>query len=120
MQSEKRLLFIDDDKAQLQACMRMLRATQYRCDVSNDPFAALQHPDLALFDVILVDNRMPNISGVTVLNVLRERFLPKKLVLVSGDVHQASQLSSQLALAAVLEKPFSQVQLLKMLDALWS
>ena len=119
MLPEKRILFIDDDKAQLQAFLRMLRATHYRCEVSNDPFTALQHPDLAEFDVILVDNRMPSMSGVVVLNALRARFPDKKLILVSGNLNQTPQPSPRLALTSLLDKPFSKVQLLQMLDALW-
>jgi signal transduction histidine kinase len=77
---EARILVVDDDPANLQAMINLLRLEGYSIVVVNRGQLALEElsrsPDVFL---VVLDIMMPDMSGYEVLNKIRERFSPFEL-----------------------------------------
>ena len=79
-----RILLIDDD-ADLTRYLKLAleeRSYQVECLEATD-----RGPELLAtgrFDLVLLDNRMPGISGIEFLSVLRERGLSVPVILMTG------------------------------------
>jgi DNA-binding NtrC family response regulator len=62
-----RILVIDDDKAILQACRSILEDAGYEVEVASDGREGLERLRQKLYDLALVDLKMPGMSGIEVL-----------------------------------------------------
>jgi DNA-binding NtrC family response regulator len=62
-----RILVIDDDKAILQACRSILEDAGHDVEVASDGPAGLERLRQKLYDLALVDLKMPGMSGIEVL-----------------------------------------------------
>jgi DNA-binding NtrC family response regulator len=62
-----RILVIDDDEAILQTCRTILEDEGHEVEVASDGRAGLELLRQKLFDVALVDLKMPGMSGIEVL-----------------------------------------------------
>jgi len=85
----RRILFVDDDELILRSIDRVLRrhAQQagWELDFVSDGSAALQLLAQKPFDVILVDDQMPRMSGATLLARVRESHPGMVRILLSGN-----------------------------------
>jgi DNA-binding NtrC family response regulator len=116
---QPKLVFVDDDLAVLSAYQRMLRPSGYHCEFLSEPATLLQTADLTDVRLLLVDQRMPKLSGTQLLTALHGRFPLMKRVLISGDIVGAkAELAEAVTLHAVLAKPCSKVALLQCIDRL--
>ena len=61
-----KLLIVDDEKDNLEALRRLLRS-QYEISVTTSPFEALKLVQQEEFNVIVSDQRMPEMTGVEFL-----------------------------------------------------
>lgn len=61
-----RLLIVDDEKDNLEALRRLLRG-QYDVEITTSPFEALKWIQTGDFNVIVSDQRMPEMTGVELL-----------------------------------------------------
>jgi len=61
-----RLLIVDDEKDNLEALRRLLRG-QYDVEITTSPFEALKWIQTGEFNVIVSDQRMPEMTGVELL-----------------------------------------------------
>jgi CheY-like chemotaxis protein len=80
-----RVLVVDDDPLQLRAAARLLRALGHSGALAPQGQVALDLLGQQVFDVVLLDLRMPGLDGVEILRLLRPRFPQLPVVLVSGD-----------------------------------
>ena len=72
MQNKKTLLIVDDDIAH-RTMLRILLDWQYEIFEADDGKTAIEEADKRDFSLILMDIRMPGISGIEALDQIRSR-----------------------------------------------
>jgi len=71
--STKKILYIDDNQDHLLIVASMLKREGYDCDIFSNPEKGLQAALTNDYALILVDMQMPKVSGIDLLNQLKER-----------------------------------------------
>lgn len=110
-----RVLVVDDDPRVLNSLRRLL---QDECEVRcvESPTDALELAVTELFDVILTDFRMPQMTGTEFAHAVKERVTPAPSILMltgaPDSVTHATPGSQDLVL--VLGKPYDSTRLLRM------
>lgn len=115
-----RLLVADDDPLQLRAAARMLKSLGHSGALAPHGEAALALLERQVFDVVLLDLRMPVLDGLETLARIRlgDNRLP--VVLVSGDdLSSEWDFYRRAGASACLMKPLAQVALQQVLSR-WS
>jgi DNA-binding response OmpR family regulator len=110
--SSPAICVIEDDIDLLAMMVNALRDAGYRVIEANDgaqflrTFARAGH-DRSKVDVLVTDNRMPSISGLSVLEKAREKDWVHYAILVSAYVDEDVRAEASRLGASVLPKPFS-------------
>jgi DNA-binding response OmpR family regulator len=82
----KRILVADDDRIVREWLTGILRAERFLVSTAADGAATLKRLRSGRFDLVLLDIRMPRMSGLDVLAALRrKRNAPKVIVITSDD-----------------------------------
>jgi two-component system response regulator FixJ len=112
----RRILVIDDEPALRRTLERALRGQGYDVSSVADPHSAYQILAEFRFDLVLLDLRLPQMSGDTLFLALVRHWprLLGRIILMSGDI-QAPQPGwpAELIHSPVLHKPFSLDVLIK-------
>ncbi|CAM3818365.1 response regulator [Rheinheimera salexigens] len=111
-----KVLFVDDEPFILDAYLRMLRNTSFQCFTLSDSRQLFQHPAISELDIIVVDQQMPHVTGIEIVQKLEQHFPHIKRVLISGDLDYAlrelSTTATTATIDAALQKPFTKAVLL--------
>jgi two-component system response regulator HydG len=108
-----RILVIDDDQAVRDSMARMLRGAGYSVDTAASGEEGLVAAKGNAFDVILSDMRMPGISGIDVLQRLRDQHVDCAFIVMTGfgTVDSAVE-AMKLGAVDFVQKPFFRDELL--------
>ncbi len=68
-----KILVVEDDKVVGQYIRRGLEESQYHADLVEDGLEALRQISGGLYDLVVLDLRLPGMSGLEVLRTLRDR-----------------------------------------------
>ncbi len=79
------VLFVDDDRALLDALQRSLRGVPYRLLTAGDARQALDLVETEPVDVLVADDQMPGMSGVELVTQVRQRFPDVVSLMLSGN-----------------------------------
>lgn len=106
MKSSPTILVIDDEQAAHKALSRLLES-EFSIQSAYSGPEGLKKVDLIAPDLILLDMRMPEMSGLTVLKKLKEndKNIPVIILTAYGNVGSAVQ-AIKLGAADYIEKPF--------------
>lgn len=108
----KRVLVLDDEFVVRQLMVEILERAGYAVEAAARPLRALERLAQGAFDVLVTDLVMPELSGLDVLQRVREAAPGLPVVLVTGQgTDENLARAVELGAAAVLEKPFSHAQL---------
>lgn len=66
-----RILIVDDTKINLTVAINLLRNTQMRIDTAESGAAAVTLAEMDVYDIILMDQRMPEMDGTEALRLIR-------------------------------------------------
>ena len=112
-----RVLVVDDDPAVLELLSDLLQLHGYTVSVASSGEAALEQASQVEFGVVLLDVRMPGMSGTDVLERLGAHSPDTAVVMVTAakDVDQAVQSMKQGAYDVIL-KPFHQDDVLMRME----
>ena len=80
-----RILLIDDDDEFMRFLLESLDRQGHRVDCLESPFGAPERLAQTNFDVVLLDNRMPGMSGIEFLAALEQREISVPVILMTGD-----------------------------------
>lgn len=81
--SEK-ILYMEDDEAQVRLARKCLERAGYEVDAALDGNAGLDACESKQYDVIIVDQTMPGLSGLEVIHQLAERGKMPPTIMVTG------------------------------------
>ena len=112
---KRRALVADDDEVMVEYVAATLRQAGYSVETCRDGMTALEKFRAAPFDVVVIDLRMPRLSGIGFLNNLRLTADVKcRFVMLSGMDDQKTQRDAIAAGAnAYLIKPASMQKILE-------
>ncbi len=112
-----RILVVDDEPAMLENCTRLLSRGGYACRTLEDPSRFREVLTAVRPDVVLVDLRMPDIDGMTILTeaLAEDRALPVVIMTAYATVASAVRAIREGAFD-YLTKPFTGDQLLVAVD----
>ena len=81
----RKILIIDDEEAIRDGCQQVLTRKGYHVDCAGDAVNGLKMGLKNSYDVILLDVRMPNVSGMDILKKLKEeKNVSAKVIIVTG------------------------------------
>jgi DNA-binding response OmpR family regulator len=118
----KRILVIDDDKLLQRAITFKLRASGYEVITANDVYTALELIDKHKIDGVISDIMMPDISGLSLLSLLKQFYFNRIPVIVISSLgkEQAGASAMDLGAYSFLEKPIDFDELLKQVSNMLS
>jgi CheY-like chemotaxis protein len=101
------VLVVDDDTSVLDCYRKLLNRAGYKTVTESDPRKVLMDGrNLEGVDLLLIDYKMPELDGLTLLAELRRREFKARCVLVSAFLNDGvRQQARHLGVDHVLEKP---------------
>ncbi len=107
-----RIMIVDDDRRVAAALERALR--KHHPVVETDSVAAARRlREGEWFDVVLSDNRMPDVTGLQLLAMARRMADPPVFILISGDDNLGPNEAD-----ATLSKPFKMDELIRVITTM--
>ena len=119
MEAPKRILLVDDEKDFLFSAGLALRQAGYEVLIEESPIKAIGTVIDAfrrqeLFDLMVTDLRMPVMSGVEMVEVLRERGIPLHVLTISSFCRKGIRCTMDCSCGTNhLDKPFEPRELLE-------
>src|SRR5262245_3999809 len=102
-----RILIADDDEGIRFMSSNVLSDNGFDVTVVSDGEQAWEALSHAHFDLLITDNDMPGLTGLKLIERIRETGMRLPIIMASGSLTTASTLDQpQLQIAAVLSKPF--------------
>ena len=107
------LLLVDDEPEILRALSRLLRPLDFTILTAESGDQALQVLAEHHVDAVIADQRMPGMSGVAFLSIVRERYPDVVRMILSGyaDLHAVTTAINQGAVYKFITKPWDDAQL---------
>ena len=104
-----KVMFVDDEQAILLALRRALsdQRTKWEMSFAQSGEAALTMMAAQPFDVLLTDMRMPGMSGLQLLDTVRDRYPGVIRLVLTGQASETVSLSATLSAHQFLVKPCS-------------
>ncbi|MEJ2547429.1 MAG: sigma 54-interacting transcriptional regulator [Gemmatimonadota bacterium] len=107
------ILVVDDEPSILESCETVLAAEGYDVDVERRAEEALRRVRSQEFDIVLIDQNMPNVHGLDILAEVRKRNPDTLAIVMTGHATAESSVRAMQAGAwDYLPKPFTATQLL--------
>jgi len=108
-----RLLVVDDEPSILESCETVLSAEGYEVVLERRAEEALRRVRAQEYDIVLIDQNMPNVHGLDILAEVRKRNPDTLAIVMTGHATAESSVRAMQAGAwDYLPKPFTATQLL--------
>ena len=114
----ERILVVDDEPAILDAVSYALRASGFDVDTFADGESALEAASATPFDVLVLDVRLPGLSGIEICRRLRESSDVPILILTAMDAEVDRVLGLEAGADDYVTKPFSIAELVSRVRAI--
>jgi len=83
--ANQRILLVDDDTTVLETLKEMLELHGYHVDSSDKPVTALKLVQMNSYSAVISDIKMPELSGLELLEKIHERNQDIPVILMSGQ-----------------------------------
>ena len=113
MERVYRILAVDNEPSVTTAMRFVFDGPQYDITCVANGQDALAHLDRATpFDVIIVDQKMPNLTGVELVREIRKRGIEGKIIVVSANLsNEVCEAYQRMEVSLIFSKPFDIRQL---------
>jgi diguanylate cyclase (GGDEF)-like protein/PAS domain S-box-containing protein len=109
-----RLLLVDDEPRLLSSLYELLRDRDYHLVTATCGSEALAQLTKLKFDLVLLDLRLPDMSGHDIMDYINEREIDCDVIMMSGDVGIEAAIGAlKRGAYDYLRKPYSREELLK-------
>ncbi len=113
-----RVLVIDDEEVMLESCRRILERRGFFVDTEPDGLRGRDRAVHGVYDLVLLDLRMPQIDGLEVLAEVRKRRTDLEVIIVTGySTIDSAVKAVKLGACDYLPKPFTPDELRAKVDA---
>jgi DNA-binding response OmpR family regulator len=85
MPSDRSILIVDDDPNLRQSLGLILRTSGYAVDAAENAQTCLLRLETRSFDLMILDQKMPDMNGMTLLTVVRHRFPSLPVLFLTGN-----------------------------------
>ncbi len=107
------ILIVDDEDVVCGSCERLLMAEGYEVDTCQNPLEGLRLAEHKPYDLVLVDLKMPEISGMEFLKRVKGIRPDAEVVIMTGFAEISTAIEAiKLGAADYIPKPFSPDQLI--------
>ena len=105
---QKKILVIDDNEEVLKTITQYLEQKDYNIIAASNGLDALKlcETEKGGFDLVITDLVMPNISGVAIISIVKERYPKIPVIAITGWGEHPEALATEAKADIVLEKPF--------------
>lgn len=120
--SEALKILVAEDDLQMQfAITASLQRAGYQVTITADGLQCLQKLEQESFDLIITDQRMPEMTGLELLTALKKREIstPAIMITAHGTINQAVE-AMQHGAADFISKPFSMEDLVRVVERVLS
>ncbi len=108
-----RIYVVDDEPSILESCETVLLGEGYSCEVERRAEDALRRVRAQEFDIVLIDQNMPNVHGLDILAEVRRRNPDALPIIMTGHATAESSVHAfQAGAWDYMAKPFTATQLL--------
>jgi diguanylate cyclase (GGDEF)-like protein/PAS domain S-box-containing protein len=114
---QPRILLVDDEPRLLASLHDLLDNRGFQLITATNGAEACAHLSKLRFDLVLLDLRLPDMSGHQIMDFINERGIDANVIMMSGDVGIDSAIGAlKRGAYDYLRKPYSQEELLKTVD----
>lgn len=114
-----RILIVEDTEYLASAVAHVLKRSQHQVDIAHDGITGLRYARSGVYDVIVLDNMLPRLSGVEVSRRLRAEACVTPIIIISAKSEVTDRIDGLDAGADdYLIKPFKVDELLARIRAL--
>jgi DNA-binding NtrC family response regulator len=116
MQKEK-ILVVDDDEMVLKSIVNILKIKGYETSIAKDGKEALMKIEDEFFNVLLLDIRLPDMTGIELLSLIKDTKPKMRKIIITGypDAKTAIDAVNKKA-DAYLIKPYNPNELLEQIE----
>ena len=110
-----RIILIDDDETLCDGVAFILRDEGYSVMNTSDPIKGMELVENHIFDIALIDYKMPRLTGVEFLKRIKEKDPFTKVFIVSGKPFIENVLDEEKVshlVEGIIKKPFKEETLL--------
>lgn len=112
MNKKPRIIFVDDDPNAGELMLRFSEEASYSCTVFRLPEMALAHFIKEGADLIVSDLRMPKMTGVELLQAVREHTPSVPFIIITGYANVDDAINAlRLGASDFIKKPFDMDEL---------
>lgn len=114
MDAPCRILTVDDEASVTLSLKFVFPGPAYEvlCVASGDAALATLEANASPYDIIIVDQKMPNLSGVELVEAIRQRGIPGEIIVLSAHLSaEMREAYERLNVHTIFPKPFDVAQL---------
>ncbi|MFA5870131.1 MAG: response regulator [Candidatus Bathyarchaeia archaeon] len=117
MKETENILVVDDDDLVRDSLKTLIRNAGYRVDTAKNGEEAVKKSDAKYYNLVLIDIRLPDMSGMELLAKIKEHVPRSRKVILTGysDLESAVEAVNKKA-DGYLVKPFDPEGLLKVIE----
>ncbi|VAX13558.1 Response regulator of zinc sigma-54-dependent two-component system [hydrothermal vent metagenome] len=117
MNHQPEILFVDDDPRSGELMRRFSQGARFSCRVFSNPQAALKHFKRQGADLIVSDLRMPDMSGLELLQAIRQINSETPFIIITGYANVDDTIEAmRLGASNFIKKPFDMDELQILID----
>jgi DNA-binding NtrC family response regulator len=117
MSNKAQIIFLDDDVKAGELMSRYMGDTPYECHVFQNPYHAMEYFNEKGADLIITDLRMPGMSGMDVLDQVRQQSPDTPVIMITGFSTVDSAIDAmRLGATDYLKKPYDMDELRVLVD----
>ena len=113
MSKKIKLLIIEDNQEILAGLYNFLTARKFQATTASDGLEGLKlfETEKEGYDLVITDLVMPNISGIGVISILKEKYPETPVIAITGMGEHPEALAVEANADIVIEKPFDLAEL---------
>jgi len=115
--SKKRTILIaEDDFSLLSLLTELFESYNYNVIPSSTGLEVLNSLRENKFDILIIDNNMPELDGINCINEIRKQGLTTPIVLATGSLNNEENSLADLNIAHIINKPYNFEELIGVIE----
>ena len=113
----KNILVVDDDRDLCDLISEIVSDEGFSVQKAYNGFAALEKMNKFNFDLLIIDNRLAGLSGISVLeNIQRKKVIPKTIMMSAYGNKRIKNLARDFGVVKFIDKPFDIAKLINIVN----